>query len=82
MRKEFSKIAEELISSNLKTVFITADLGFNALEGIREIAQERFINAGVAEQNMIGVATGFTNKFNKYACNYWDLEFFSKHRLR
>src|SRR5258708_16122325 len=37
-------------------VFLTGDLGFMALEPLREAMGERFINAGVAEQNMIGVA--------------------------
>ena len=34
------------------------DLGFNALEGLSERLGTRFVNAGVAEQNMIGVAAG------------------------
>ncbi len=39
-------------------VFLTGDLGFMALEPLREAAGERFINAGVAEQNMVSVAAG------------------------
>ena len=39
-------------------VFLTGDLGFNALEPLMEAAGPRFINAGVAEQNMISVAAG------------------------
>ncbi|HWF47449.1 MAG TPA: hypothetical protein VG168_10620 [Bryobacteraceae bacterium] len=39
-------------------VFLTGDLGFKALEPLREAAGSRFINAGVAEQNMISVAAG------------------------
>lgn len=39
-------------------VFLTGDLGFNALEPLRDALGPRFINAGVAEQNMIGVAAG------------------------
>ncbi len=62
MRNEFSKKAEDIISSNPKTVFITGDLGYNALENIQKIAKERFINAGVAEQNMVGVAAGLAYK--------------------
>lgn len=62
MRKEFSNIIEKIISSNTKTVFITGDLGYNALENVQETAKERFINAGVAEQNMVGVAAGLAYK--------------------
>lgn len=39
-------------------VFLTGDLGFMALEPLRDAIGPRFINAGVAEQNMIGVAAG------------------------
>jgi len=39
-------------------VFLTGDLGFNALELLRAAMPHRFINAGVAEQNMISVAAG------------------------
>ncbi len=39
-------------------VFLTGDLGYNALEPLMEAAGSRFINAGVAEQNMISVAAG------------------------
>jgi transketolase len=39
-------------------VFFTGDLGFMALEPLRERMGERFINAGIAEQNMISVAAG------------------------
>lgn len=38
--------------------FLTGDLGFGALEPLREALDEYFINAGVAEQNMISVAAG------------------------
>lgn len=62
MRKEFSEQVEEIIKSNNKTVFITCDLGFNALENIHKRAKDRFINAGVAEQNSVGVAAGLAYK--------------------
>lgn len=39
-------------------VFLTGDLGFKALEPLRAAMGERFINAGVAEQNMVCVAAG------------------------
>jgi transketolase len=37
---------------------LTGDLGYAALEPFRDRFPERFFNVGVAEQNMIGVATG------------------------
>lgn len=39
-------------------VFLTGDLGYKALEPLREVMGPRFINAGVAEQNMVSVAAG------------------------
>src|SRR5262245_6852444 len=39
-------------------VFLTGDLGFKALEPLRDQMKSRFINAGVAEQNMVCVAAG------------------------
>lgn len=37
---------------------ITGDLGFGVLEPLREALGDRFINAGISEQNMISVAAG------------------------
>jgi transketolase len=39
-------------------IFLTGDLGYNALEPLRDAMGSRFINAGVAEQNMVSVAAG------------------------
>ncbi|BBH53879.1 transketolase [Fluviispira sanaruensis] len=47
-----------LKSSDKDFIFLTGDLGFMALEPLKESLGERFINAGVAEQNMISVAAG------------------------
>ena len=41
-----------------RMVFLTGDLGFMALEPLRDALGDRFINAGVAEQNMVTVAAG------------------------
>ena len=41
-----------------RIVLLTGDLGFAALEPFAERFPDRFFNAGVAEQNMVGVATG------------------------
>jgi transketolase len=43
-------------------VFLTGDLGFRALEPLRDALGERFINAGVAEQNMVSVAAGLASQ--------------------
>jgi len=42
--------------------FLTGDLGFMALEEVRDALGERFVNCGVAEQNMVGVAAGLARE--------------------
>lgn len=61
MRKQF---CQALISQADRRdfVFLTGDLGFNALEPLRDAMGARFINAGVAEQNMISVAAGLARQ--------------------
>jgi transketolase len=48
----------ELAAADPRIVLMTGDLGYMALEPFRDRFPERFFNAGVAEQNMLGVATG------------------------
>ncbi len=43
-------------------VFLTGDLGYNALEPLQKAAGDRFINAGIAEQNMVSVAAGLAHQ--------------------
>jgi len=57
MRNAFCSALLEL-AANPAFVFLTGDLGFQALEPLRLKMGERFINAGVAEQNMVSVAAG------------------------
>lgn len=68
MRKEFSAAIEKIGRDNDQIVFITGDLGYAALENVADALGPRFINAGVAEQNMIGVAAGMAYKGYKVFC--------------
>lgn len=45
-----------------ENIMITGDLGFMAFETLQEKLGNRFINAGVAEQNMISVAAGLAHE--------------------
>jgi transketolase len=58
MRVEFAEKIRELGESDKRLVFLSGDLGFMALEEVQGALGNRFINAGVAEQNMISVAAG------------------------
>ncbi len=55
MRVEFAQAIINAYDRNDNLVFVTGDLGYLALEKVEEKFGERFINAGVAEQNTISV---------------------------
>ena len=61
MRNEFANQILDCFKNDSNLFFLTGDLGFGALEKIKESYPNRFINSGVAEQNMIGVAAGLAN---------------------
>lgn len=58
MRRAFVNTLVDLATQDTRIILLTGDLGFMALEPFAEKFPERFINAGVAEQNMVGLATG------------------------
>lgn len=47
-----------LAESDARVMLLTGDLGWSVLEPFAERFPKRFVNVGVAEQNMLGVATG------------------------
>jgi len=57
MRKAFCDALVELAGEE-PFFFLTGDLGFMALEPLQRALGSSFINAGVAEQNMVSVAAG------------------------
>ena len=58
MRAEFVQAVLESADREPDLVFLSGDLGFMALEPVRTKLGERFVNAGVSEQNMVSVAAG------------------------
>jgi transketolase len=62
MRKEFAQSVLNVAMHDERVIFLTGDLGFMALEELRDSLKERFINCGVAEQNMVSVAAGLAAK--------------------
>lgn len=58
MRKAFVSTLVRLAKEDPNIMLVTGDLGFNALEEFRDTLPKQYVNAGVAEQNMIGVAAG------------------------
>ncbi|MGO4808080.1 transketolase [Cupriavidus sp. 2MCAB6] len=63
MRKQLcDALVSRAVAKDSKMVFLTGDLGFMALEPLQAAMGERFINAGVAEQNMISVAAALARQ--------------------
>lgn len=58
MRDVFIQRLTELAESNPRLLLVTGDLGFNVLNAFAERFPRQYLNAGVAEQNMTGLATG------------------------
>jgi transketolase len=58
MRKAFVEALVEIAHQDKRVVLLTGDLGFMVLEPFMKAFPDRFLNAGVAEQNMVGMATG------------------------
>lgn len=58
MRNAFVKTLVELAKNNKNIELITGDLGFGVLKPFWEQCPDQFTNAGIAEQNMTGIAAG------------------------
>ncbi len=58
MRAAFANTITELAERDPRILLLTGDLGYMALEPFSDKFPQRFINVGVAEQNMIGLSTG------------------------
>jgi transketolase len=56
MRSKVVDTLLQIVDDN--TYFLTADVGFGVLEPLKEKLGERFINVGLAEQSMLGIASG------------------------
>lgn len=58
MRKSFIEKLVESARKDESIYLLVGDIGFGLVEPFAEQYPDRFINAGIAEQNMMGVATG------------------------
>lgn len=62
MRKEFASAVIQAKNVHANAVFITGDLGYMAFEEVIAHYGKHFVNAGVAEQNMVTVAAGLAHE--------------------
>ena len=58
MRTAFLKTLEDLAASDRRINLVVGDLGFTVVEPFAKRFPDQFLNAGVAEQNMTGLAAG------------------------
>ncbi len=58
MRAEATKVIYEAALKDRRIIFMAGDLGHSSAEKYRENIPDQYINTGLAEQNMIGVAAG------------------------
>lgn len=62
LRDSFIETLTDVASKNKNIILLTADLGFGIFDNFRKLFPDRFINVGIAEQNMIGIAAGLSNQ--------------------
>lgn len=58
MRKPFIQTLTKLAEKDSRVILIIGDVGFSFLEEFKERFPNQFLNAGIAEQNMMGMAAG------------------------
>lgn len=62
MRNAFIEELVALASTNDNIALVVGDLGYSVIEPFADRFPDRFINAGVAEQNMTGLAAGMASE--------------------
>jgi transketolase len=58
MRTAFIQQLVEEAKTNDKIFLLVGDLGYSVVEPFRDLFPDRFLNVGIAEQNMTGIAAG------------------------
>lgn len=64
MRKAFNEELLEIARKDPRVFMVLADIGHGEIEPFAQALPDRFINCGVAEQNMTGVACGIAMEGN------------------
>lgn len=65
MRDIFLRTLLEIASQDPSVMLLTGDLGFGVLDPFIKNHPDQYLNVGVAEQNMIGLATGLAQEGRK-----------------
>lgn len=67
MRTAVIEKVYELMKADKNIYFLTGDLGYSVVEKIEKDFPSRFLNVGVAEQNLMGIAAGLALSGKKVA---------------
>lgn len=62
MRRTFIKTLIECANKDDSIFVLVGDLGYNVFEEFESLFPDRYINAGVSEQNMTGIAAGLSHE--------------------
>ena len=68
MRATFFSTIEKYYKKDKKVFVLTADLGFKLFDKIKSVSSKRFYNVGIAEANMVGLASGIALSGGKVYC--------------
>jgi transketolase len=68
MRETFIRTIEELCRKDKNIYLLTGDLGFRVFDNFRKKYPKNFLNVGIAEPNMIGIASGLALSGKKVYC--------------
>jgi transketolase len=58
MRNAFGRELVRIAQADPRVLLLTGDHGYTLFDEFRRVCPEQYLNAGVAEQNMVGVAAG------------------------
>ena len=68
MRDVLGKLISQWMEQDENVLFLAADIGGGLFKPLKSIFPDRVINVGIAEQNMIGMAAGFTSLGFRVIC--------------
>jgi transketolase len=68
MRKAFAETLFKLAEADPRIIFLTGDMGFGTFDAFKEKFGKRYVNVGVAEQQLIATAAGLALEGWKPVC--------------
>ena len=60
MRRKFGKLIDQLAKKDKKIYLLVGDIGYGIFDDFRKNHPDRFLNLGICEQSLIGVAAGMS----------------------